>query len=67
MIFIVVGCGKSQQIEFKNTEKEVPQIPHKIDNKMICAECHKDGKNKAKATKHFDRPNCTQCHKPTKN
>lgn len=67
MIFALIGCGKSQQIDSKNSGKEIPQIPHKMDNKMVCAECHKDGKNKAKATKHFDRPNCTQCHKFVKN
>lgn len=63
--FTVTGCGvKSKQPVSK--VKEIHPIPHKVDSTMVCAECHKDGKNGAKITKHLDRPNCTQCHKQGK-
>jgi hypothetical protein len=67
---VVIGCGagdggnKLQKVD-SNNQKVIPPTPHKIDDEehKDCLSCHKDGNNKAKKTKHPDRPNCTQCHK----
>lgn len=66
LMLVVTGCAGEIQQNVQTKKKEIPLIPHKINNTMVCAECHKAGKNKAKITKHPDRPNCTQCHKPVK-
>lgn len=62
LLVAAVGCG-GQEKQPASKQKEIPLIPHKIDKSMDCADCHKEGKNKAPITKHFDRPNCIQCHK----
>ncbi len=61
LLIAVIGCG-GQGKQSVSKQKEIPSIPHEIDNSMVCADCHKEGKNKAPVTKHLDRPNCTQCH-----
>lgn len=61
-LLTAIGCGSSDKVSVKQ-EKEIPPIPHKVDTQTYCADCHKDGKNGAKITKHLDRPNCTGCHK----
>lgn len=64
LFFAAAGCGsKGQQGASVRKAKEIPRIPHKVENSTVCADCHKEGKNKAKVTKHWDRPNCMQCHK----
>lgn len=67
LVFIIVaaGCG-NQKSQSVITAKQIPSIPHKVNNSTVCADCHKDGKNKAKVTEHLDRLNCTHCHKPEK-
>lgn len=64
LMLTIVGCGSNVDKGSLGKEgKTIPEIPHSIEDKKDCAACHKDGKNNAKPTKHYNRPNCTQCHK----
>ncbi len=57
----LVGCSGAKEPAPKAAK--IPTIPHEVTQDMDCKSCHENGTNGAKVTKHFDRPNCTSCHK----
>lgn len=64
LIIFITGCGSNtDKGSLRKEGNQIPMIPHSIEDKKDCAVCHKYGKNKAKPTKHINRPNCIQCHK----
>lgn len=60
----LAGCNGSAQPGTEKPAGKSPAIPHEVTENMDCKSCHETGANGAKVTKHVDRPNCTNCHKP---
>jgi len=66
LTLFLAGCSPAQpapSVPEKPVDK-IPAIPHTVKEGMDCKSCHATGANGAKVTKHSDRPNCLQCHKP---